>query len=188
MESADHHDLVCLWPGEPSTGMFISPSVTPWRGRDAQGKGGIPRNPAVRKYMYSRSDYSLMDYEQYYLPLTKANTNTSTDWSRLYTFKQVYGSNSLHADQLQEAVELFKPYASQYFHKYYDYKYVGMRENYVPCDCQCKFDEICAMENVDRDSFEECVDGVTCSRGQGMGASGVLLLGLAGTLAALLTR
>ena len=58
----------CVSTGEPVTGMYISPSVTPWKLRVGDWIGP-PHNPALRRYIFDRSTYELVDIQQYYLDL-----------------------------------------------------------------------------------------------------------------------
>ena len=157
--------------------MFICPSVTPWK---AYYPGSVPRNPAVRKFKYDRfNNYRLHDYDQFYLDLPKANSGEDVQWKMLYTFNQMYGSLSLAADQVHKAKESFIPYSSDNFHKYYEYNNVDWHE-YVACSCSCKHGHICAIENVDKPDFEECMGQSVCGAVglRALGPLGLILLSL----------
>ena len=51
--------------------MFLSPAVTPWKST-LTGVGY--NNPSLRLYKYDRTTSQFLDYYQYYLNLTEANS------------------------------------------------------------------------------------------------------------------
>lgn len=147
--------------GDPVTTMFTAPSVTPWKGRY---DGATPRNPAIRKYFFDQSNLKrLLDYEQFFLDLVKANENADdARWAQLYTFNQAYGSMNLDPEQVNAAKETLRNFASDNFHNYYDYSTVGWKDPYIPCGCLCKEQHICAIENVDVHDMNACLESAPC--------------------------
>ena len=51
--------------------MFLSPAVTPWKST-LPGVGY--NNPSLRLYKYDKTTSQVLDYYQYYLNLTEANS------------------------------------------------------------------------------------------------------------------
>ncbi|GIX68894.1 acid sphingomyelinase-like phosphodiesterase 3a [Caerostris extrusa] len=49
---------------------FIAPPINPWHERGL----GLPVNPSIRLMHFSLTDFKLLDYDQYYLNLSKANS------------------------------------------------------------------------------------------------------------------
>lgn len=142
--------------------MFISPSVSPMRGTDKEGDPGPPNNPAIRKYLYGRYTFELQGYEQYYLYLKGANSQNNTDWQILYDFTRDYQLPNISPPNLDQLLRSFKPFASEAFHRYYERKFVHITEGYVPCGCECKLEEICAIANLNRSSYNECMETSEC--------------------------
>ena len=86
------------------SGIYISPSVTPWRARvGGEYADGPARNPAIRKIYFNPDDYTLHDIEQFYLDLTEANSESAEDpeWEKLYTFTELYGLDSVDPSELK---------------------------------------------------------------------------------------
>jgi sphingomyelin phosphodiesterase acid-like 3 len=141
--------------------MFAAPALTPWK---ARSEGALPRNPGFRQYFYNKNSLNyLTDYKQFYMDLNKANEENSATWKSLYTFNQVYGTSRLEARQVHLAKETFRNYASDNFHKFYEYYNVGFKDPYTPCGCECKEGLICAIENFDETAYNACVEDAPCS-------------------------
>ncbi|GFS93572.1 acid sphingomyelinase-like phosphodiesterase 3a, partial [Nephila pilipes] len=56
---------------------ILASSITPWH-ENKDNNISIPVNPSVRLMHYSNKDSMLLDYDQYYLNLTKANSIKET--------------------------------------------------------------------------------------------------------------
>ncbi len=144
--------------------MLIAPSVTPWRARIGGGRVAEARNPGVRKIHYHTTNFRLTEVEQFYLNLDEANQQEDANWRRLYSFRSLYGVENVSAQELHDLAEDFKEYASEKFHDYYKMNSVAAREpSNVPCSCRCKFEHICAIQNVEYEDFDECMETFTCS-------------------------
>ncbi|ELT99701.1 hypothetical protein CAPTEDRAFT_165421 [Capitella teleta] len=159
---------------EPVAGMFISPSVSPLKG---YLDDSIPHNPAIRKYIFDRYKFTLQDYEQFYLLLDLANSQNNTAWQILYSFSKTYGVKNVDPANLVIVKDGFKEFANEDFHKYYERKYVNLRRGYVPCDCDCKEQEICAIGNLNRTQYDACVVEADCSGLNGAGTLNAASLG-----------
>ena len=110
-------------------------------------------------FTFDRFTFELANIRQYYLDMERANGSPETEWRQLYQFRELYGLQNITAQSLHQLSEDFKKFASEGFHIYYDMNrvdYTDVDVNY-PCSHSCKFEHICAMQNVDRDGFEVCV-------------------------------
>ena len=54
--------------------LFVNPSATPFMAEREEGGG----NPSVRVYHINKKTFELVNYEQYFLNLTKANESKCT--------------------------------------------------------------------------------------------------------------
>jgi hypothetical protein len=54
-----------LNPTQPSGVMFLAPSLTPWHSQ--WNPSYAPNNPGLRRFYYDNTNYSIIDYEQYYV-------------------------------------------------------------------------------------------------------------------------
>jgi sphingomyelin phosphodiesterase acid-like 3 len=144
----------------PVAAMFVSPSVSPFKG---YLEHAVSHNPAIRKYIFDRYEFTLEDYEQFYLDLDLANKQNNTAWQLLYTFTKTYGVHSVSPYNLEIVAQSFSEFASEMFHKYYERKFVNERHGYVPCNCECKNEEICMIRNMNLTEYEECVEDSNCS-------------------------
>lgn len=68
---------------------FIAPSITPLVGY------GTGTNPGIRLYHYQVNDSHLLDYDQYYTNLHKANALKKIEWSKLYSFRETFNATDL---------------------------------------------------------------------------------------------
>lgn len=95
---------------------FINPSLTPYCNPDINNTS--PRNPALRKYVYNRRSLDLVDYYQYYLPLSTTFANHHIpNWEVEYTAKRAYSMQDLTfsswvsvASQLLSTDDIFSSY------------------------------------------------------------------------------
>jgi len=137
--------------------VLLAPSLSPRPGSD-----GSPRNPGLRKYTLDTFGM-LSDSKQYHLNLAE-----NKDWGSLHSYGG-FGMVDVNATNLHKLMKKMEVYGSQEFHDYYRYKHVGIGLPYfTPCGCECKFTEICAINNVDQNDYQECVEqaSVTCGAGQ----------------------
>ncbi|XP_068912166.1 acid sphingomyelinase-like phosphodiesterase 3b [Tenebrio molitor] len=141
--------------GRPVSWALLAPSITPKRTTDGAN------NPGLRIYKFDKDTGQVLDYTQYYLDLSHANSNTKSDaeWVVEYNFSSYYGiseitPNSLHqlADKLTSASH------NDYFRRYYSANSVRMYNNpQSGCDANCAHTHYCAITRVDYQEFEHCL-------------------------------
>jgi sphingomyelin phosphodiesterase acid-like 3 len=141
--------------GRPVSWALLAPSITPKRTTDGAN------NPGLRIYKFDKDTGQVLDYTQYYLDLSHANSNTKSDaeWVVEYNFSSYYGiseitPNSLHqlADKLTSASH------NDYFRRYYSANSVRMYNNpQSGCDANCAHTHYCAITRVDYHEFEHCL-------------------------------
>uniref|UniRef100_A0A1I8ABT4 Sphingomyelin phosphodiesterase n=1 Tax=Steinernema glaseri TaxID=37863 RepID=A0A1I8ABT4_9BILA len=121
----------------PTSIVYATPSVTTYS----------QFNPAYRVYtidgVYPGSSYRILDFEEYFLNVTKANENpSSAKWETLYSsVKEEYGLKSLEPFEWNILLEKMKAddgLFSKYMKNYY-------RQDNMPCDESCKKKRLCEI-------------------------------------------
>lgn len=137
--------------GEPLGSVFVTPSITPWKGRDVYSN-----NPAVRMYTYDPADYGVLDVWQYYLNLTKANREGSSKWTLEYSLTQAFELPDARPKSLHQlGLELAQP-QSKAFCKYFNYFMVSYNDTII-CEGLCKIIQTCSVLFLDHDSYFACL-------------------------------
>ncbi|GIX68889.1 putative RNA-directed DNA polymerase from transposon BS [Caerostris extrusa] len=141
---------------------FLASSVTPWH----DGKGlnvSIPVNPSVRLIHYSQADAELLDYDQYYLNLTKANSmkNRSKQkkniYELLYTFTKAYDVPDLSTESLVKVYELLKNNQTIYNSFF---TFLTAAEKTVGCDSSCTVAQLCSMSCISSSEYDMCFKNI----------------------------
>jgi len=158
--------------GISKLGILIAPAVTPWRARLSTGGRGPAHNPGIRRLYYNTSyPYTVVDIEQYYLPLTEANriitdpgsTTEAQAWKLLYRYRNSYNIPDVSGNSLYRALSAFKTRDSAQFQSYYTYNSVAStHHSNVPCDCVCKYSHLCPIEHVDYGASDTCSVQAPC--------------------------
>uniref|UniRef100_F7C8L5 Sphingomyelin phosphodiesterase acid like 3A n=2 Tax=Ornithorhynchus anatinus TaxID=9258 RepID=F7C8L5_ORNAN len=138
--------------GRPVNSLFVAPAVTPVKTVFERQTN----NPGVRLYQYDLLDYSLLDLWQYYLNLTEANLKEESNWKLEYILTKAYGVKDLHPQSLHGLAKQFARLDSKQFQKYYNYVFVSYNSSEV-CSGECKTRQVCAILNLDRTSYTECI-------------------------------
>ena len=79
-----HTDSFRIFKANVTGVAFVAPSITP----DVNGQLGT--NPSVRLYTYTNQSDYLDNYQQFYMDLNLANTESEITWQLLYDFKKSY--------------------------------------------------------------------------------------------------
>nr|KAF6342109.1 sphingomyelin phosphodiesterase acid like 3A [Myotis myotis] len=138
--------------GSPINSAFVAPAVTPVKGALQKETN----NPGVRLFQYDPHDYKLLDMLQFYLNLTDANLKGESNWQLEYTLTQTYDIEDLQPKSLYGLAKEFAALDSKKFVKYYNYYFVSY-DSSVTCDELCKSFQICAIMNLDRNSYVDCL-------------------------------
>lgn len=168
-----HADVFGLFrdKDQVTSSMLLSPSITPWHSISPSMKGiSVSPNPSIRLYYYNRQDGKILDYDQYFLNLTKVNgkfqnkkndeyENNSiskkdqTVWELLYTFTKAYNMEDVSTRSL---VKLFQNLRqSDTFRKYYNFTSVGKDNG--PCDKICIRMHLCAISFLNHSNYSNCL-------------------------------
>jgi len=131
--------------------MFLAPAVTPWYST-LPGVGS--NNPAVRLYKYSRQTRHVVDYTQYFLNLTAADTAGLDNWTVEYHATEAYGISAINAQSLSDLVKKFAD-DSDLFTRYYHYNSVS--HDLSNCTGLCKNQQICAASEVEFERYSQCI-------------------------------
>ncbi|GFX31430.1 acid sphingomyelinase-like phosphodiesterase 3b [Trichonephila clavipes] len=137
---------------------ILAPSVTPWH-TNKDNNITLPVNPSVRLIHFSHIDSKLLDYDQYYLNLTKANSmkKVSEDpknlYELLYTFTNFYGVPDLSTESLVKVYEELKQNQTAY-DLFFTFLTVG--EKSVDCDSDCQVAQLCSMSCITDSEYNMC--------------------------------
>ena len=111
------------------------------------------RSLGNRGYNYTR----LLDVEQYYLLLAEANERGVDEWKLEYAFTKNYGLKNATTASLQTLLDAFKGNRSTNFDQYYMFNSVNAQtKSNVPCSCECRKLQLCAIEYIDYGDCETC--------------------------------
>ncbi|GBN10271.1 Acid sphingomyelinase-like phosphodiesterase 3b [Araneus ventricosus] len=146
-----------------NTGVFkgsslLASSVTPWHS-NKNDNVSIPVNPSVRLIHYSRTDARLLEFDQYYLNLTKANNITKMPeekmnvYELLYSFAKFYGVPDLSTESLVQVYEILKRNKTV-FDSFFTFLSAGERT--VDCDSACKVTQICSVSCSSSQEYDMC--------------------------------
>ncbi|XP_062890083.1 acid sphingomyelinase-like phosphodiesterase 3a isoform X1 [Mobula hypostoma] len=138
--------------GNPINSLFVAPAITPQRGISEQ----VTNNPGLRLYKYDTSDYSLLDFWQYYLNLTEANEKKQPDWKLEYIMTLGYGIKDLHPQSLYGLTDQFIIPQSEKFDMYYNH-YLVNYDTRKKCVGLCKIKQVCAIRYLDITSYTNCI-------------------------------
>jgi len=147
--------FVVLSADNPVMSMFLAPAVTPWFST-MPGVGS--NNPGIRLYKYSRRTRHIVDYTQYYLNLSAADTARLDNWTVEYRATEAYGISAVDAVSLSGVVRQFAndSQPSDLFGRYFLYNSVSY--DLSNCTGQCKREQVCAASEVDIDKYSQCVN------------------------------
>lgn len=154
----DHTDSFKLYYDDqqnPINVHFAAPAVTPWN-TTLSGIG--PNNPGVRLFTYNTNYGNVLNYEQYYLNLSKANAQKTDNWEREYDFRGAYGLSDMSYSAINNVAQTFATSDRTYFDKYFLYNSVsaaGPQE----CDDVCKRNHYCSIVKIDYSDFALCNNG-----------------------------
>ncbi|XP_055937861.1 acid sphingomyelinase-like phosphodiesterase 3b [Argiope bruennichi] len=146
-----------------NTGVFkgsslLASSVTPWHS-NKQDNVSIPVNPSVRLIHYSRTDARLLEFDQYYLNLTKANNMSETPkentnvYELLYSFAKFYGVPDLSTESLVQVYETLKRNKTV-FDSFFTF--LSAAERTVDCDSDCEVAQLCSISCSSNQEYDMC--------------------------------
>ncbi|CAL1269215.1 unnamed protein product [Larinioides sclopetarius] len=156
-----HMDMFQVY--QYNTGVFegsslLASSVTPWHS-NKNDNVSIPVNPSVRLIHYSRTDARLLEFDQYYLNLTKVNNITKMPeektnvYELLYSFAKFYGVPDLSTESLVQVYEILKRNMTV-FDSFFTFSTAGERT--VDCDSACKLNQICSISCSSSQEYDMC--------------------------------
>lgn len=151
----DHTDSFKLYydsRGQPVNFHLVAPAVTPWN-TTLPGIG--PNNPGVRLVKYDLQTGQILDYSQYYLNLTEANSHHVDNWKLEYRFLETYNLTDMSYTNIDHLVQGFKTPNRAYFNKYYEYNSVSYASA-NQCDEVCQKNHYCAITQVKYSDFVNC--------------------------------
>ncbi|KAK6188840.1 hypothetical protein SNE40_004938 [Patella caerulea] len=147
---SDQYEMILPDPTEPKASgvVFIAPSVTTFTGQ----------NPAYRIYHLDPVTFVAVDYDQYYLNITKANANHNPVVEKLYSAKEEYQLKDLGPQSFLDLSIRFRSNETL-FQRYLRNMYAGSGAN-SDCDTGCKDITICETLSSSVTSWLTCVSGL----------------------------
>lgn len=141
--------------GVTHSSSLLASSVTPWHSPSLDGLS-LPVNPSIRLMHFERNNGSLMDYDQYYLNLTKANTGPEEEpsYEHLYSFVEAYGVPDVSTESLYKVYEQLKS-DDKVFNRFIHYMTAG--EDSTLCKDHCKSAQLCAMICTSMEEYLPCM-------------------------------
>ena len=134
------HFKVVQHNGKAISSVLISPSVTTF----------VHQNPSYRIYSMNSTTFEIIDYEQYFLNLTKANSlakqGKTPQFELNYSAKKLYGMKDLSPDSWLDLANRFKTNSTLLL-QYVDNMFA--RSKVPSCSTECKKVTICECENSD---------------------------------------
>lgn len=159
--------------GTPAVGLFIAPSVTPWR-YVTSTRIGPAHNPGIRLVKYDRTTGRHLGIEQYYLDLEASNeANETAVWTLEYDSSSTYGLADLTAPSLKNLADRMNDPESGEFKKFWQYYTVSPPEHLKEtCGANCHASVICGLTNFYMDLFDNCkTERLTDTKGSNEGIS-----------------
>ncbi|XP_076823613.1 acid sphingomyelinase-like phosphodiesterase 3b isoform X1 [Clavelina lepadiformis] len=147
----------------PISVLYHVPSVTP---RIGTRDGSV--NPGVRLFHYEKATTEILDYTQYVFDLQAANDGQNAEWQVEYNFVETYGLPNVSAQSLHDLALKFKASETSgckssndqcnadILQRYSLYNTVSYQKGY--CDSICQRNFVCAMQAVDHQLYQDCVN------------------------------
>ena len=143
----DHFKVVQL-NGKAVSSVLITPSVTTF----------AHQNPSFRVYSMNSTTFEIIDYEQYFLNLTKANSlakqGKTPQFELNYSARKLYRMKDLSPDSWLDLANRFKTNSTLLL-QYVDNMYA--RSKVPSCSTECKKVTICECENTDPHEAIKCL-------------------------------
>ncbi|XP_050400269.1 sphingomyelin phosphodiesterase A [Patella vulgata] len=146
----DQYEMILPDPTESITSgvAFIAPSVTTFMGQ----------NPAYRIYHLDPVTFVPVDYDQYYLNITKANADHNPVVEKLYSAKEEYQLKDLSPQSFLELSKRFKSNETL-VQRYLRNMYAGS-DAMGDCDIGCKHITICETLSSSLTAWLTCVSSL----------------------------
>ncbi|ESP00462.1 hypothetical protein LOTGIDRAFT_112062, partial [Lottia gigantea] len=153
-EHTDSFRILLNEKNQAVSSLFLAPAVTPWKST-LPGVGA--NNPGIRLYMYRKDTGAVLDFQQYFLNLTKANSENQGNWELEYQATSEFTLSDTSVSELDRLVQSF--HNDEFlFNKYLLINSVSQDTN-PNCTGDCKHQQICAIRYIDFDMFSQCITG-----------------------------
>jgi len=157
----EHSDAFRLYYDRPSMGenfptgiMFLTPSLTPWQNPWVPAP---PNNPSLRMYHYNFTDFTLLDYDQFWTNLTDNIRTNEINWLLEYRAREFFHVEALDHISMYEAYLLIEQ-VPQMLNTYKLYNSVSYPSK--GCDDVCRRIQICSIRHPFVKGFKECLVSV----------------------------
>ncbi|XP_042895174.1 acid sphingomyelinase-like phosphodiesterase 3b isoform X1 [Parasteatoda tepidariorum] len=155
----DFFQLFQFNTGSFKSSSILASSVTPWHSID-EFSTTLPVNPSFKLMNYSDSDFSLLDFEQFYMNLSKVNSLKETHldpghlYEPLYQFTTFYGVSDLSTNSLVKVYENLKKNDNR-FQDFFLLLTAGKHS--AECGRDCKIAQLCAMSGTSNEEYDQCM-------------------------------
>ena len=150
----EHSDAIRLHrngTGNPTVVSYLTPAGAP-----------LNQNPGFRSYTFDKNSLELLDYQQYYLDLDKANAAKSMSWQLEYAAKEYFELESLRPAEWEQLHKRFLVNDTA-FQRFAAINYVQYDLN--KCTGSCKAVMICGLFAVTTSAHEACVKSLGYASG-----------------------
>lgn len=130
----------------PAVPIFIAPAIVP----------GLNNNPSYRLINYDKNSYDLINYEQYFLNLTKANLVGETDWELEYDFLKDYRLSDLSAESLYKLQQQIL--TNETLFQFYYSLNSAKKLFYCDTESNCRQMQLCALQFLRFDDYSTCMN------------------------------
>ena len=145
----DHSDAIRLHKsnlvgdGDPTVVSYLTPAGAP-----------LNQNPGFRSYSFDKSSLDILDYDQYYLNLDKANAAGVMQWELEYSARSYFGLDDLTPASWNKLHQRFLDDDSA-FQKFAEINYV--QYDLSKCAGSCKATMVCGLFAVTTPRHAACL-------------------------------
>lgn len=126
----------------------------------------------------------VLDYTQYYLNLTEANSNGRAEWRRAYNFTQLYKMPDVNPIALHNVAAAMLTHPNV-FQNYYTVNHM-LRDGLPYCGSLCRQVHFCSATQIDYADYDDCIvtalmassrsSGISWKRRDAVAAFGLTLI------------
>lgn len=148
---------------KPVLGLFMAPSVTPWRFKiPSLGVTGKAHNPGFRMIKYDQSTGRHLDLIQYFMDLPESNRMQAPVWKTGYTATSDMSIPDITPASMDLFVKRMADPNGADFKKFYSWRFTSAEHPSVGvCDQSCHAIIHCNFIHSSKKKYDQCVNLLT---------------------------